>query len=59
MPSVPDVELTADMYQVGELLELPVLDHLIISEQGFYSFVEAGLMAELAETKKYLLSSAA
>jgi DNA repair protein RadC len=58
-PSVPDVELTAHMYQVGELLELPVVDHLIISETTFYSFLESGLMAELAQTKKYLLSSAA
>jgi DNA repair protein RadC len=58
-PSVPDVELTAQLYQVGELLELSVVDHLIISEAGFYSFAEGGLMAELAETKKYLLSSKA
>ena len=36
-PSAPDVEVTAHMYQVGELLDLPVVDHLIITEQGFYS----------------------
>jgi DNA repair protein RadC len=58
-PSTPDVELTAHMYQVGELLELPVVDHLIISPTAYYSFVDSGLMAEVQQTRKHLLSSAA
>jgi DNA repair protein RadC len=58
-PSRSDVELTAHMYQVGELLELPVVDHLIINRTGYYSFVDSGLMAEVMQTKKHLLSSAA
>lgn len=59
VPSVPDVELTAQLYQVGELLELPVVDHLIITETAYYSFVDGGIMAELVKTKKHLLSTAA
>ena len=31
------------MYQVGQFLELPVIDHLIITETEFYSFVDSGL----------------
>lgn len=58
-PSVHDVEVTAQLYQVGELLDLPVIDHLIITGTGYYSFVDGGLMDELRQTKKYLLNDAA
>jgi DNA repair protein RadC len=58
-PTAPDVELTAHLYQVGELLELPVVDHLIITETAYHSFLDSGLMAEIAHSRKYLLSAAA
>ena len=33
-----DLQMTKRLKEVGELLELPVLDHVIITEESFYSF---------------------
>ena len=43
-PSNADVELTARMKAAGELLELKVLDHLIVTTDGFYSFATEGTL---------------
>ena len=37
-PSNEDEEITKRMKQAGDLLGINVLDHLIISKKGFYSF---------------------
>lgn len=42
MPSPQDLELTKKFIQFGKLIDLPVIDHLIISDTGYYSFVENG-----------------
>ncbi len=54
-PSPDDTEITDRMYQVGLFLDLPVIDHLIITERKFYSFKDSGLLAELAKSEKYVL----
>jgi DNA repair protein RadC len=54
-PSWQDKDITDKMYQVGQFLELPVLDHLIISETGFYSFMDSGLLAKISRSRKYVL----
>jgi DNA repair protein RadC len=41
-PSASDLELTRRIRRAGELLDLPLLDHLIVSERGFYSFADEG-----------------
>lgn len=41
-PSQADVELTRKLRQAGILLDLPLLDHLIVSERGYYSFADEG-----------------
>lgn len=43
-PSQSDLNITQKMISAGKLLEIKVLDHLIISEQGYYSFADEGLM---------------
>ena len=54
-PSPEDTDITDRMYQVGLFLDLPVIDHLIITERKFYSFKDSGLLAELAKSEKYVL----
>ncbi len=54
-PSPDDEDITDRMYQVGLFLDLPVLDHLIISEESYYSFVDTGLLLKLSKSKKYVL----
>jgi DNA repair protein RadC len=41
-PSVADVELTEKLRKAGQLLDIPLLDHLIVSERGYYSFADEG-----------------
>ncbi len=54
-PSEADEDITDRMYQVGLFLDLPVLDHLIITETEYYSFVDTGLLLKLSRSKKYVL----
>lgn len=41
-PSQADIDLTRRCKRAGEVMDLPVLDHLIISERGYYSFADEG-----------------
>jgi DNA repair protein RadC len=43
-PSHADVDLTHRMVKVGMFLGVPVIDHIVISDRGFVSLAEAGLM---------------
>lgn len=43
-PSQADIDLTRRLRKAGELLELPLLDHLIVSERGYYSFADEGML---------------
>jgi len=42
--SEADFHLTRKLKEAGVLLDLPVLDHLIVSSEGFYSFADEGLL---------------
>ncbi len=41
-PSAEDVAVTRRLCDAGELLGIPVVDHLILGQTGFYSFHEHG-----------------
>jgi DNA repair protein RadC len=43
IPSHQDKLLTSQMKEAGRILDVPVLDHLIFTDHGFYSFVDAGI----------------
>ncbi len=43
-PSQADRDLTKKLQQAGALIDTPLLDHLIVSERGFYSFADEGLL---------------
>ncbi len=43
-PSQADIDLTRRLKKAGELLELPLLDHLIVSERGYFSFADEGML---------------
>lgn len=43
-PSTQDKTLTARIIEAGKLIDIKVLDHLIITQQGFYSFADEGMM---------------
>ena len=43
-PSTVDIELTRKVKEGGKLLDLNILEHLIITKDGYYSFADEGMM---------------
>jgi DNA repair protein RadC len=43
-PSTPDIDLTKKIREGGKLLEIPLLDHLIITTEGYFSFSDEGIL---------------
>ncbi len=39
-PSAADITLTKKLKEGGNFLELPVLDHIIVTKEGYYSFTD-------------------
>ena len=54
-PSLEDKDVTDRMYQAGRFLDLPIIDHLIIDEEKFYSFADSGLLRKISMSKKYVM----
>jgi DNA repair protein RadC len=44
MPSEADNQLTRKLKEGGKLLDINVLDHLIISQEGYYSYADNGTL---------------
>lgn len=42
VPSAADKQLTAKVVQAGKLLDIPVVDHIIVTSEGYYSFSREG-----------------
>lgn len=43
-PSKADEQLTQKIKEAARLLDMTVLDHVIVSEEGYYSFADEGLL---------------
>jgi len=43
-PSQADIRLTKKITEAGRLLEIPVLDHVIFCDEGYYSFADEGIL---------------
>lgn len=46
-PSADDVAFTARLLSAGRILGVRVVDHVIVAREGYFSFLDAGLMSEL------------
>lgn len=51
LPSIADQELTQTLSKALQLVDIPLLDHCIVSECGFFSFSDAGLMKNSQKDK--------
>ena len=49
------IDLTDRLIQVGIILDIPVLDHLIISTNSYLSFLDLGIMDELLKSAKWVI----
>jgi DNA repair protein RadC len=43
-PSEADRKLTKDLKDAGKFLHIPVLDHIIMTSESYYSFADEGLL---------------
>ncbi|MDO7877250.1 DNA repair protein RadC [Hymenobacter sp. ASUV-10] len=43
-PSAADIALTKKLKSAGQFLDLPILDHLIYTDNGYYSFADEGML---------------
>ncbi len=43
-PSDADIKLTHKLKNAGDMLDLPVIDHIILGENNYYSFADEGKM---------------
>jgi DNA repair protein RadC len=43
-PSLADEQLTSKIKEAGKYLDIKVLDHVIVTSENYYSFVEEGLL---------------
>ena len=41
-PSVADIDFTNNIVEIGKLQGIPVIDHIIVSDDNYYSFYEEG-----------------
>jgi len=49
-PSEADKELTNRIWQGGKILDIAILDHLIVSPHGYYSFADEGILPSTTVT---------
>ena len=47
-PSQADISLTRKIKECGQLFEVTVLDHIILTSDGYYSFVDKGMLSSLS-----------
>jgi DNA repair protein RadC len=43
-PSEADKELTKRLVTSGKLLDIPILDHLIVTDHSYLSFADEGIL---------------
>jgi DNA repair protein RadC len=43
-PSQSDIDLTTQIKNAGKFLEIELIDHLIITAEGYYSFADEGVL---------------
>lgn len=48
-PSPADVEITKQLYFAMKLVEIPLLDHIIVTRQEHYSFADHGFFSEIRQ----------
>ncbi|MFN6946905.1 MAG: JAB domain-containing protein [Cytophagaceae bacterium] len=55
-PSYGDIQITDKMVAIGKFVNVPVIDHLIITKKDFYSFIDSGLLSKIEKESKYDLT---
>lgn len=51
-PSTEDIKLTRNLVGLGTMLEIPLLDHIIITAHKYYSFADFNLLKPTAQSRR-------
>lgn len=43
-PSDADIKITKAIKEAGKIMEIPLVDHLIITDEGYFSFADEGII---------------
>lgn len=43
-PSRDDISLTKKLKEAGKIMDIPILDHIIVTDTGYYSFADEGIL---------------
>ncbi|MBL4706195.1 MAG: DNA repair protein RadC [Flavobacteriales bacterium] len=43
-PSAQDIRLTAKIKEAGKIMDIPLLDHLVVSDYNYFSFADNGMI---------------
>ena len=54
-PSNADIDLTDKLLKSGEMIEIKVIEHLIISEEDYFSFADERIIEDLKKNGRYEL----
>ena len=57
-PTIGEVRFTDYMSSISDFLRVPIVDHLIINEENYYSFTDTGLFKRIKKVSSYDLSFA-
>ena len=55
-PSEEDLDLTNRLIQTGDMMDVEVIDHVIVTRHSYYSFKDNGLIEKLRWDSKYALT---
>jgi DNA repair protein RadC len=53
-PSLQDKDITDRLLQVGNIIQIEIVDHLIISDKTYLSFLDTGLLEQISKSTKYV-----
>jgi DNA repair protein RadC len=43
-PSEADIRITKNIKEAGKIMEVPLFDHIIVTDNGYYSFADEGIL---------------
>jgi DNA repair protein RadC len=54
-PSTHDIAITKRIFHLSRILEIPLMDHIIISDSKYFSFADNGLLYKFSNLKSLRL----
>lgn len=51
-PSSSDLQVTETLLQAAQILQIPIVDHLIVTNKKYFSFLESGLIEVFGRTEQ-------